>query len=109
MLYTFAMAAMMFAMSSCQQSKEDYLKELNEFVADVKADAEDFTEDDWNEAVEDFDKLVKKADNFEDFSVKEAMQVVKIQGEFAAIKLKAGIKEGTKKLQELKKEMEKEN
>ena len=105
--YAFSMAVMMLALSSCQQSKEDYMNELREFVADVKADADEFTEDDWKNAAEDFEDLIKKADKIEGMGVKETMEMVKIQGEFAAVKVKEGLKEGKKMLEEMKKELEK--
>ena len=79
-------------MSSCQQSKEDYVEEVKDFIEEVSEKAEDLSEEDWADLDKDFDELVKKADKFSDFTSEQMMELVKLQGQYAGIKVKSGTK-----------------
>ncbi|MBQ7350689.1 MAG: hypothetical protein IJW56_07425 [Bacteroides sp.] len=90
-LFYVALMAMMVMMTACQQSKEDYIKEFKSFVEEVSEECEDYTEADWEDAAKEFEALVKKAEQYEDITAEEAMELAAVQAKYAGIKAKKGI------------------
>ena len=90
-LFYVALMAMMVMMTACQQSKEDYIKEFKSFVEEVSEECEDYTEADWEDATREFEALVKKAEQYEDITAEEAMELAAVQAKYAGIKAKKGI------------------
>ena len=90
-LFYVALMAMMGMMTACQQSKEDYIKEFKSFVEEVSEECEDYTEADWEDAAKEFEALVKKAEQYEDITAEEAMELAAVQAKYAGIKAKKGI------------------
>ena len=90
-LFYVALMAMMVMMTACQQSKEDYIKEFKSFVEEVSEECEDYTEADWEDAAKEFEALVKKAEQYEDITAEEAMELASVQAKYAGIKAKKGI------------------
>lgn len=90
-LFYVALMAMMVMMTACQQSKEDYIKEFKSFVEEVSEECEDYTEADWEDAAREFEALVKKAEQYEDITAEEAMELAAVQAKYAGIKAKKGI------------------
>ena len=88
--YVASMAvAVMF--SSCQQSKEDYIKEFKSFVTEVSEDCADYTDAEWDKAVKEFEALVKQAEQYEDITAEETIELAAVQAKFAGLKAKKGI------------------
>ena len=90
-LFYVALMAMMVMMTACQQSKEDYIKEFKSFVEEVSEECEDYTEADWEDAAKEFEALVKKAEQYEDITAEEVMELAAVQAKYAGIKAKKGI------------------
>lgn len=89
-LYGVLMAVMVM-MTACQQSKEDYIKEFKSFVAEVSEDCADYTDADWEKAVKEFESLVKQAEQYEDITTEEAVELAAVQAKFTGLKAKSGI------------------
>ena len=86
-----ALMAVMVIMTACQQSKEDYIKEFKSFVTEVSEDCADYTDADWEKAVKEFEALVKQAEQYEDITAEEAVELAAVQAKFAGLKAKKGI------------------
>ena len=86
-----ALMAMMVMMTACQQSKEDYIKEFKSFVTEVSEDCAEYTDADWEKAVKEFESLVKQAEQYEDITTEEAVELATVQAKFAGLKAKKGI------------------
>ena len=86
-----ALMAVMVMMTACQQSKEDYIKEFKSFVTEVSEDCADYTDADWEKAVKEFEALVKQAEQYEDITAEEAVELAAVQAKFAGLKAKKGI------------------
>lgn len=96
-----ALLAVMVMMTACQQSKEDYIKEFKSFVSEVSTECADYTEEDWKEAAVEFEALVKQAEQYEDLTAEETLELAGVQAQFTALKAKKGVKqviEGVKDL-----------
>jgi len=96
-----ALMAVMVMMTACQQSKEDYIKEFKSFVAEVSTECADYTEDDWKDVVAEFEALVKQAEQYEDLTAEEMLELAGVQAQFTGLKAKKGVKkviEGVKDL-----------
>lgn len=89
-LYGVLMAVMVM-MTACQQSKEDYIKEFKSFVNEVSEECADYTEDQWEDAISEFEALVEKAEKYEDITAEEALELAAVQTKFAGLKAKKGI------------------
>ena len=90
-MFYVALMAMMVMMTACQQSKEDYIKEFKSFVTEVSEDCADYTEADWDKAVKEFEALVKQAEQYEDITTEEAVELATVQAKFAGLQAKKGI------------------
>ena len=100
-LFFVAVMAMGMMLTSCQQSKEDYIKEFQSFVAEVTEECGEYTESDWKDAGEEFEALVKKAEKYEDWTAEETLELASIQAQYTALQAKKGVKkviEGVKDL-----------
>ena len=82
---------MVVMMTACQQSKEDYIKEFKSFVTEVSEDCADYTNADWEKAVKEFEALVKQAEQYEDITAEEAVELAAVQAKLAGLKAKKGI------------------
>ena len=83
--------AMAVMMTACQQSKQDYIKEFENFVEEVSEECEDYTEEQWKEVAEEFELLVKKAEKFQDLTAEDKLELAKVQAKYAGIQAKKGI------------------
>ena len=90
MLYV-ALMAMVVMMTACQQSKEDYIKEFENFVEEVAEECTEYTEEQWEDVAEEFELLVKKAEKYQDLTVEEKMELAKVQAKYAGLQAKKGI------------------
>ena len=90
-MFYMVLMAMMVMMTACQQSKEDYIKEFKSFVNEVSEDCAEYTDADWEKAVKEFEALVKKAEQYEDITTEEAVELAAVQAKFAGLKAKNGI------------------
>ena len=100
-LFYVALMAVMVMMTACQQSKEDYIKEFKSFVTEVSEECGDYTDADWEKAAKEFEALVKQAEQYEDITTEEAVELAAVQAKFAGLKAKKGINkviEGVKDL-----------
>ncbi|MBE6274465.1 MAG: hypothetical protein E7097_11410 [Bacteroides sp.] len=90
-LFHVALMAVMVMMTACQQSKEDYIKEFKSFVTEVSEECGDYTDADWEKAAKEFEALVKQAEQYEDITTEEAVELAAVQAKFAGLKAKKGI------------------
>jgi outer membrane protein assembly factor BamD (BamD/ComL family) len=90
MLYV-ALMAMVVMMTACQQSKEDYIKEFENFVEEVAEECTEYTEEQWEDVAEEFELLVKKAEKYQDLTVEEKMELATVQAKYAGLQAKKGI------------------
>ena len=75
-MFYVALMAMVVMLTACQQSKEDYIKEFENFVEEV---------------AEEFELLVKKAEKYQDLTVEEKMELATVQAKYAGLQAKKGI------------------
>ena len=90
-LFYVALMAIAVMFTSCQQSKEDYIKEFKSFVNEVSEECADYTDADWDKAVKEFEALVKQAEQYEDITTEEAVELASVQAKFASVKAKKNI------------------
>ena len=90
-LFYVALMAVIVMMTACQQSKEDYIKEFKSFVTEVSEECGDYTDADWEKAAKEFEALVKQAEQYEDITTEEAVELAAVQAKFAGLKAKKGI------------------
>ena len=90
-MFCLALVAMMVMLTACQQSKEDYIKEFKSFVHEVSEDCADYNGADWEEAVKEFEALVKQAEKYEDLTTEEKLELAGVQVQFAGLKTKKNI------------------
>ncbi len=90
-MFYVALMAMMVMMTACQQSKEDYIKEFENFVEEVAEECEDYTEEQWEDVAKEFEALVKKAEKYEDLSAEDKLELTKAQAKYAGLQAKKGI------------------
>ena len=90
-LFYVALMAVMVMMTACQQSKEDYIKEFKSFVTEVSEECGDYTDADWEKAAKEFEALVKQAEQYEDLTTEEKLELAKVQAKYAGLQAKKGI------------------
>lgn len=81
LLALFAIGIMGF--QSCQ-SKQGRIDDLKDFVEEIQKDSEDYTQEQWEKANEEFSQLLDKINSYEDLSEDELKEVAKLQGQYAA-------------------------
>ena len=90
-IFYVALMAMIVMMTSCQQTKEGYIKEFEDFVEEVSEECADYTEEQWKEVAEEFELLVKKAEKYQDLTAEEKLELAKVQAKYAGLQAKKGI------------------
>ena len=90
-MFYVALMAMVVMLTACQQSKEDYIKEFENFVEEVAEECTEYTEEQWEDVAEEFELLVKKAEKYQDLTVEEKMELAKVQAKYAGLQAKKGI------------------
>ena len=90
-MFYVALMAMVVMLTACQQSKEDYIKEFENFVEEVSEECAEYTEEQWEDVAEEFELLVKKAEKYQDLTVEEKMELAKVQAKYAGLQAKKGI------------------
>ena len=90
-MFHVALMAMVVMLSACQQSKEDYIKEFENFVEEVAEECTEYTEEQWEDVAEEFELLVKKAEKYQDLTVEEKMELATVQAKYAGLQAKKGI------------------
>lgn len=76
-----------FLLCSCNR-EESTLSEYRSFAKELKVKSSNYTEDDWNDVIKNYEKLEQKATQCE-FSQKEKKELNKLRGQCAAYMLKA--------------------
>lgn len=77
------LAAGILSLSACQ-SKSSRIDDLKDFVEEIQKDSEDYTQEQWEKANEEFSQLLDKINSYEDLSEDELKEVAKLQGQYAA-------------------------
>lgn len=90
-LFYVVLMAVMVMLTSCQQSKEDYIKEFKAFVEEVSEECADYTEADWEDAAKEFKALAEQAKQYEDLTAEEMMEIAAVQAKYAGLQAKKGI------------------
>ena len=90
-MFYVALMAMVVMLTACQQSKEDYIKEFENFVEEVAEECAEYTEEQWEDVADEFELLVKKAEKYQDLTVEEKMELATVQAKYAGLQAKKGI------------------
>ena len=90
-MFYVALMAIVVMLTACQQSKEDYIKEFENFVEEVAEECTEYTEEQWEDVAEEFELLVKKAEKYQDLTVEEKMELATVQAKYAGLQAKKGI------------------
>lgn len=90
----------LFALGSCGDSKESYVKDFTKFVEKVKRDCEDYSADDWKKANEKFEVFVgSRYEKFSsELSMDELVEITKLKATYATLQLKQGASNFKKEL-----------
>ena len=90
-MFYVVLMAMMVMMTACQQTKEDYIKEFENFVEEVSEECAEYTEEQWEDVAEEFELLVKKAEKYQDLTTEDKLELAKVQAKYAGLQAKKGI------------------
>ena len=90
-MFYMVLMAMMVMMTACQQTKEDYIKEFENFVEEVSEECAEYTEEQWEDVAEEFELLVKKAEKYQDLTTEDKLELAKVQAKYAGLQAKKGI------------------
>lgn len=90
-MFYVVLMAMMVVMTACQQTKEDYIKEFENFVEEVSEECAEYTEEQWEDVAEEFELLVKKAEKYQDLTTEDKLELAKVQAKYAGLQAKKGI------------------
>ena len=90
-MFYMALVAMMVMMTACQQTKEDYIKEFENFVEEVSEECAEYTEEQWEDVAEEFELLIKKAEKYQDLTTEDKLELAKVQAKYAGLQAKKGI------------------
>lgn len=85
-------------MCSCNQERST-ISEYRDYAKELKTKSEEYTEDDWEDAAETFEKLEKKANQCK-FSAKEKKQLNKLRGQCAAYIFKSVSKQAKHQMED---------
>ena len=95
------MAFALLVLNACG-NKESYVKDFSDFVEDVRAHADSYSEKDWEKADKKFEKFT--GDIYEKFAeeltAEENMEIAKYQTAYSALRVKAGFKDFGKDIEE---------
>lgn len=69
-------------LGACQSGSR--IDELKDFVEEVSENGKDYTEEQWEEANQEFDELMEKIKSYDDLTQEELGEVAKLQGVYAA-------------------------
>ena len=90
-MFYVVLMAMMVVITACQQTKEDYIKEFENFVEEVSEECAEYTEEQWEDVAEEFELLVKKAEKYQDLTTEDKLELAKVQAKYAGLQAKKGI------------------
>ena len=90
-MFYVVLMALMVMMTACQQTKEDYIKEFENFVEEVSEECAEYTEEQWEDVAEEFELLVKKAEKYQDLTTEDKLELAKVQAKYAGLQAKKGI------------------
>lgn len=78
------------SLSACQPTAKDCIEDLQDLVEEVKENGKDYTEEQWADVQERYDKLVEKAEQIKEMTPEETRELAKVQGAYAAEIVKDG-------------------
>lgn len=103
-------AVALLLMSSCSETKESYVKDFTKFVEKVQADADSYTEADWEKTNKKYVEFAEtKYEKYSsELSTDEMFELTKLKAAYLTVQTKHGIlnnmlKEGNKALDKLTK------
>lgn len=101
-------AVALLLLSSCSESKESYVKDFTKFVEKVQADADSYTEADWEKMNKKYAEFAEtKYEKYSsELSTDEMFELTKLKATYLTIQTKHGVlnnvlKEGNKALDKL--------
>ena len=95
---------MCILLSGCE-SKQDIVRELFEFRTELKEHCAEYSQTDWENAIEKYTNLCQKLDEMQ-FTDEERVEIDKVKGEIAGYAATAAIQEVSDKVQTIAKEIE---
>ena len=100
---------MAFNLSSCQKTKDDYIKDFASFVEKVQVEYKDYDESDWKKANETFESFaVEKLEKYRsELSPEEMNELNELRTTFVALQIRKGATDFGKKLEDTAKSGEK--
>ena len=94
--YVFALAlALLF--TSCQQTKEGVIADINNLIETIDEDGAEYTEKQWEKANEKFEEFCRQAEEMEDWSAEETARLAKAKAKYLAVQLKKSSENTMKK------------
>lgn len=83
---TFLLTALfcLFILCSCDK-KQHAIDNLSDLVEKVEKNASDYTEEDWAEVNQQYDKIIAEIDKY-DYSSKDSKRISKLKGKYSGIK-----------------------
>lgn len=87
------------------ESKQDVVCELLEFRTEIKEHSSEYSQADWENAIDKYTNLCQKLDEMP-FTDEERMEIEKVKGEIAGYAATAAMQEVSDKVQTIAKEIE---
>lgn len=97
----------LFMLSSCTETKESYVKDFTDFIEKVKADADNYTDADWEKTHKKYVEFAEtKYDKFSpELTTDEVVDITKLKATYLGVRAKHGLKdvlkEGSKALDDI--------
>lgn len=92
-----------FVLTSCQPTAEGYISDLKDLVEKVAEEGSEYSEEQLEKISQEFDELVKKAEELEELTDEQKKEIIKLQGKFSGAVMKGGfdklIKDAGKELE----------
>ncbi len=89
--------ALALLFTSCQQTKEGVLADIDNLIETIDEEGAEYTEKQWEKANEKFEEFCRQADELEDWSAEEAAQLAKAKAKYLGVQLKKSSESTMKK------------
>lgn len=83
--------------TSCQQTKEGVIQDINNLVEEVSEEGADYSAEQWEKVNQEFEKLCQEADELGDWTVEESAELAKAKAKYLGAQMKKGSENMMKK------------
>ena len=102
--FLFALLVGCFALTACQPTAESYISELKDLVEKIAEEGSEYSEEQWEKISQEFDELLKKAEELEGLTEEQKKEIANLKGKFSGAMMKGGF---DKLMKDASKELEK--